>query len=619
MLSVLLWFLFDLDLFLLKINVVTEPREFPPWSESLGTGVTIHDGIMAGKRALNDLHDQLGRDGYNQVFVDQVTEHVIAVTRHRPSTHESVILVAHTVFWHPPEDQLLTETSTGHTSFIPPLGVQGMIHEVIFEAVLMKLNDDKSKYSHDPTYINGLLSHRLMLKRHIPVNESSMCDIRPTSGHEYEINFKQFPPGAVVAFKVQLFSPACQAVAIIRSQLGLPMPNTGVKPVDHTKLWFGPEFDAILSRLSLVDLNFILYKSDPEERESGSGGVYELDNGPLPYAGIQGVMSVMSVVHMENDQGHPICNNLRFGNWLLEYIVSRLKQQNFSRELGEHLEVIFEQLKKLPRYLVPSYFSTVLNIVQEKLLERAWNAMSTFVSQGSFLIKQLALGSVQLCGHLPSSPLPPLAPSVMVGRAGNRLCTMAAGLPHFTTGVMRCWGRDTFISLKGLLLVTGRYKEARDLILAFGGCLRHGLIPNLLAGGTNARYNCRDAVWWWLQSIKDYCLIVPNGIALLSDEVSRLFPDDDSEQQEQGKVVMPLCAIIQEALQRHASQISFRERGAGPGIDYNMHPNGFDVKAGVDFNTGFIYGGSIHNCGTWMDKVGESSLAGNKGVPATPR
>jgi glycogen debranching enzyme len=114
-------------------------------------------------------------------------------------------------------------------------------------------------------------------------------------------------------------------------------------------------------------------------------------------------------------------------------------------------------------------------------------------------------------------------------------------------------------------------------------------------------------------------LIVPNGIALLSDEVSRLFPDDDSEQQEQGKVVMPLCAIIQEALQRHASQISFRERGAGPGIDYNMHPNGFDVKAGVDFNTGFIYGGSIHNCGTWMDKVGESSLAGNKGVPATPR
>ena len=88
--------------------------------------------------------------------------------------------------------------------------------------------------------------------------------------------------------RVQLFSPASQAVVILRSQLGLPMPSIGDKPVDHANLWFGPKFDAILSRLSLGDLNFILYKSDPEERESGSGGVYELDNGSLPYAGIQG-------------------------------------------------------------------------------------------------------------------------------------------------------------------------------------------------------------------------------------------------------------------------------------------------------------------------------------------
>ena len=87
------------------------------------------------------------------------------------------------------------------------------------------------------------------------------------------------------------------------------------------------------------------------------------------------------------------------------------------------------------------------------------------MKNGSSFLKALSLGSLQFVGLSRSASLPSLSPKLFHGPSSGAdmptLTSLAAGLPHFSTGFMRCWGRDTFIALRGLLLVTGRYQDAR--------------------------------------------------------------------------------------------------------------------------------------------------------------
>lgn len=108
------------------------------------------------------------------------------------------------------------------------------------------------------------------------------------------------------------------------------------------------------------------------------------------------------------------------------------------------------------------------------------------------------MGSVQFGGIVDSSPLPPLSknidlPQPPVAQDGQTsVCvTLSAGqytsnvenvkrslfdevrliifvgLPHFAIGYTRNWGRDTFIALRGLFLLTGRFDEARYLVYSY--------------------------------------------------------------------------------------------------------------------------------------------------------
>lgn len=66
------------------------------------------------------------------------------------------------------------------------------------------------------------------------------------------------------------------------------------------------------------------------------------------------------------------------------------------------------------------------------------------------------------------------------------------------------WGRDTFISLPGLCLATGRYYEAREIIKSFLYKVEKGLVPNYL--DEENKYNSADASLWLINALYKYYL-----------------------------------------------------------------------------------------------------------------
>ena len=67
------------------------------------------------------------------------------------------------------------------------------------------------------------------------------------------------------------------------------------------------------------------------------------------------------------------------------------------------------------------------------------------------------------------------------------------------------WGRDTFVSLPGLMIVTRRFEEAKEIFLAFARCTRKGLIPNFVSEeGSSSAYNTVDATLWYVNAVLQY-------------------------------------------------------------------------------------------------------------------
>ncbi|KAK8081976.1 glycogen debranching enzyme [Apiospora saccharicola] len=567
------------------VDLVNETRQYT--SESSDKEVKVGGGtggIGGVKKLLNQIHTLMGMDGYDETHIHHEDQY-ITVHRVHPQFRKGYFLIAHTAY---------PGYGNGNGAFNPVhLGGTKARHLGSWMLEVDQSDEAKKAADDDKKYLRGLPSRvvdvpgiRMEVK-----NDETIITVRD-----------KFPPGSIALFETWI--PSAEHSA------GL---DTYVTSGGTTAM----------SELDVVDLNFLLYRCDAEERDGSDGkdGVYDIPgHGKLVYAGLQGWWSILKDIIKDNNLAHPLCQNLRDGQWVLDYTVGRLERASqkpqFAR-LGKPaawLKERFDAIRGIPSFLLPRYFGLVMQTAYNAAWGRSMELMNKNTRDGQWFLQSLGMVSIQQTGLVNSGSLWPskLVPS------------LAAGLPHFAVEWARCWGRDVFISLRGLYLGTGRYEEAAEHIFAFASVLKHGMIPNLLSSGNLPRYNSRDSIWFFLQCIQDYTRFVPNGIDFLKRKVKRRFlpyddtwfPSDDARAYSQESVIED---IIQEAMQRHAMGMKFREANAGPSIDSQMSDEGFNIEIKVDWSNGIIFGGNQHNCGTWMDKMGESERAGSKGVPGTPR
>lgn len=149
--------------------------------------------------------------------------------------------------------------------------------------------------------------------------------------------------------------------------------------------------------------------------------------------------------------------------------------------------------------------------------------------------------------------------------------SIIAGYPWFSD-----WGRDTCISLPGLLLVRGEFDKATQTLTAFASMMQEGLIPNCFDNGSgHAEYNTADASLWYLNASCELAMYLGQP----------LDPESDSA-------------------------LGFIARACHSIIDAYVRGTAFDI--GIDPADGLVRAGNAGTQLTWMD-------AKRDGVVFTPR
>jgi predicted glycogen debranching enzyme len=143
------------------------------------------------------------------------------------------------------------------------------------------------------------------------------------------------------------------------------------------------------------------------------------------------------------------------------------------------------------------------------------------------------------------------ADTLVVSGADPEHASVIAGYHWFED-----WGRDAFVSLPGLTLATGRFEEARRILLTFQRRSSRGLIPNFIPdGGEPAVYNSIDATLWYVNAVFQY-LKYTGDFKFIQDQ---LFETLKSMVESLVKGVVPNLRLDADGLLSHGPQLTWMD------------------------------------------------------------
>ena len=127
-----------------------------------------------------------------------------------------------------------------------------------------------------------------------------------------------------------------------------------------------------LEPLSLQKLNYILFRCEKEDQSEFGEGSYDLPHvGKFVYCGIEGIYPMIKRIQENNDLGHPLCSNLRDGDWLLDYICRRLGRIEELSNVKKIFEDSLSILRGIPHFLKPCYFELIFTYLRGAVVEVA--------------------------------------------------------------------------------------------------------------------------------------------------------------------------------------------------------------------------------------------------------